>query len=108
MAALPEPVYRVGREIRKLRYVAWSSRSRLFEAEMNVGRLLTPPVRDVVTGAMIAAGPDIDDAEKLGQPIGGHIRTAAMQPNAFSPDVTCAITGCAIRHRPGPKTKWAP
>ena len=30
---------------------------------MNVGRLLTPPVRDVVTGAMIAAGPQIDDVE---------------------------------------------
>jgi hypothetical protein len=63
LASLPQPVYRINREIRKLRYVPWSSRSRLFEAEMNVGRLLTPPVRDVVTGAMIAAGPAIDEAE---------------------------------------------
>jgi hypothetical protein len=63
MAPLPEPAYRVSREIRKLPYVPWSSRSRVFEAEMNVGRLLTPPVRDVVTGTMIAVGPQIDDAE---------------------------------------------
>jgi hypothetical protein len=62
LSPLPEPVYEVRREIRKLPYVPNSWRSRFFEAEMNVGRLITPPVWDVVTGAMIEAGPEIDDA----------------------------------------------
>ncbi len=62
LAPLPEPVYRVRREVRKLPYVSHSSRSRFFDAEMNVGRLMTPPVRDVVTGTMIEVGPAIDDA----------------------------------------------
>jgi hypothetical protein len=30
---------------------------------MNVGRLITPPVRDVASGDMVEVGPAIDDAE---------------------------------------------
>jgi hypothetical protein len=62
LAPLPEPVYRVRREVRKLPYVPYSSRGRFFDAEMNVGRLMTPPVRDVVTGTIIEVGPAVDDA----------------------------------------------
>ncbi len=62
LAPLPEPVYRVRREVRKLPYVSYASRSRFFDAEMNVGRLMTPPVRDVVAGTLIEVGPSIDDA----------------------------------------------
>ncbi len=62
LAPLPEPVYRVRREVRKLPYVSYASQSRFFDAEMNVGRLTTPPVRDVVTGAMIEVGPATDEA----------------------------------------------
>jgi hypothetical protein len=63
LAPLPEPVYRVERETRKLPYVPHSSRTRFFEAEMNVGRLITPPVRDLASGARIEVGPAIDDAQ---------------------------------------------
>jgi hypothetical protein len=63
LAPLPAPVYRVRREIVKLAYASYSTRSRFFEVEMNVGRLITSPVRDVVTGAIISAGPAINDAE---------------------------------------------
>lgn len=63
MTPLPEPVYRVRRETRKLPLVPYSSRTRFFEADMNIGRLITPPVRDAACGAMIEAGPAIDDAE---------------------------------------------
>ncbi len=62
LAPLPEPVYRVRREVRKLPYVSYASQSRFLDAEMNVGRLTTPPVRDVVTGAMIEVGPATDEA----------------------------------------------
>jgi hypothetical protein len=63
LTSLPEPVYHVRREILKVvPLVRRHGRSRPFEAEMNVGRLITPPVRDVATGAMIEVGPQIDDA----------------------------------------------
>jgi hypothetical protein len=63
MAPLPEPVYRVERETRQLPYGPYSSRTRTFEADMKVGRLITPPVRDVARGVMIEVGPAIDDAQ---------------------------------------------
>ena len=66
LAPLPEPIYRVQREIRKLPHVPYSSRTRFFEAEMNVGRLITPPVRDVASGERIEVGPAIDDAQSWG------------------------------------------
>jgi hypothetical protein len=63
LAPLPEPVYRIQRETRKLPLVPYSSRTRFFEADINVGRLITPPVRDVARGEMIEVGPVIDDAQ---------------------------------------------
>jgi hypothetical protein len=63
LAPLPEPVYRVRRETRKLPHVPYSSRPRFIAADMNVGRLITPPVRDAASGAMIHVGPAIDDPQ---------------------------------------------
>jgi hypothetical protein len=62
LTPLPEPVYRVQRETRKLPLVPYSSQTRFFDADMNVGRLMTPPVRDVASGEMIEVGPAVDDA----------------------------------------------
>ena len=63
LTALPEPTYRVRREIVAVPYIPYSSRSDFFDAEMNVGRLITPPVRDVTSGAMIEVGPAIDNEQ---------------------------------------------
>jgi len=61
LAPLPEPVYRSFRETRKLRLKPYDRKSPIVEIEMEVRRLITPAVRDVATGAMIAAGPETDD-----------------------------------------------
>jgi hypothetical protein len=61
LAMLPEPVYRATREIVKLPLHVYGRKDRIFDAEMNVRRLISPPVRDVVTKNMIAVGPSIDD-----------------------------------------------
>lgn len=63
LAPLPQPVYRVRREIVAIPYVSYSSRAGFFEAEMNVGRLITQPVRDVMNGARIEVGPAIDNVQ---------------------------------------------
>jgi hypothetical protein len=61
LAPLPEPVYRSFRETRKLQLKPYDRMSPIVEIEMEVRRLITPAVRDVATGAMIAAGPETDD-----------------------------------------------
>jgi hypothetical protein len=61
LAPLPEPVYRSFRETRKLRLKPYDRNSPIVEMEMKVRRLITPAVRDVATGMMIAAGPATDD-----------------------------------------------
>ena len=61
LAPLPEPVYRCFRETRKLQLKPYDRNSPIVEIEMDVRRLITPAVRDVATGAMIAAGPVTDD-----------------------------------------------
>jgi hypothetical protein len=61
LAPLPQPVYRSFREIRKLRLKPNDRQSPVVEIEMEVRRLITPATPDVATGAMIAAGPEIDD-----------------------------------------------
>ena len=62
LAPLPEPVYRAFPEVRWVsgrgRY---SLRGPFVEVERHVRRLVSPPVRDVATGALIAVGPAIDD-----------------------------------------------
>ena len=61
LAPLPEPVYRSFRETRKLPLKPYDRNGPIVEIEMEVRRLVTPAVRDVATGAMIAAGPNTDD-----------------------------------------------
>jgi hypothetical protein len=61
LAPLPQPVYRAFREIRKLPLKPHDRHGRVFEAEVVMRRLITPPVRDVASGAVIAVGPEIDD-----------------------------------------------
>jgi hypothetical protein len=64
LASLPEPIYRASRETLRLPLVSYIRDGRSFEAEMDVRRLISPPVRDVITGHMIAVGPLIDNPEK--------------------------------------------
>jgi hypothetical protein len=61
LALLPEPVYRPFCQTRKLQLKPYDRKSPIIEIEMEVRRLVTPSVRDVATGAMIAAGPATDD-----------------------------------------------
>ncbi len=61
LAPLPEPVYQATREIIKLPLHVYGRKGCVFEAEMDVRRLISPAVRDVVTGNLIAVGPLIDD-----------------------------------------------
>jgi hypothetical protein len=60
MAPLPKPIYRASREILKLRLVPHLRNSRTFEAEMEVRRLISAPVFDVVTRQPIDLGPATD------------------------------------------------
>lgn len=63
MAPLPEPAYRVVREVRNVPLKShFRSRGPTVEFEMDVRRLVSPPVRDAVAGKLIAVGPSIDDA----------------------------------------------
>ncbi len=61
LAPLPEPEYRAVREIRKAPLKGYSPGSPVVELEMAVRRLVTPAVRDAVSGAAVPAGPEIDD-----------------------------------------------
>jgi hypothetical protein len=64
LAPLPEPVYRVFREVRKVPLKGYyMTRGPVVEIEMDVRRLVSPPVRDVATGGMIAVGPPLDDPQ---------------------------------------------
>jgi hypothetical protein len=62
LALLPEPIYRAFPEVRKVplrgHYV---QRGPFVEVEMDARRLVSPPVRDIATGELIAVGPAIDD-----------------------------------------------
>jgi hypothetical protein len=61
LAPLPPPEYRAVHEIRKAPLKGYSPRSPVVELEMTVRRLVTPAERDVITGAAVPAGPEIDD-----------------------------------------------
>jgi hypothetical protein len=64
LAPLPEPVYRVFREVRKVSLKgSYHRRGPFIEIEMDERRLVSPPVRDVASGELIAVGPAIDDLE---------------------------------------------
>jgi hypothetical protein len=59
-ASLPEPEYSVADKTQKRFRNCYSAHGRASEAEADAPRLITPGVRDAVTGAVIAAGPAID------------------------------------------------
>lgn len=61
LAPLPEPIYRSFRETRKLQLKPYNRNSPIVEIEVKVRRLVKSAVRDVVTGTMIAPGPETDD-----------------------------------------------
>lgn len=63
LAPLPIPVYRATRETAMRRLTPFGGSGRSFEAEMDVRRLVSPSVRDVVTGQAVAVGPLIDSPE---------------------------------------------
>jgi hypothetical protein len=61
LAPLAEPIYQVSRDIQKRFRNGYSARRGVDEVEVDVRRLVTPGVRDAVTGELIPAGPAIDD-----------------------------------------------
>jgi hypothetical protein len=61
LAPLPEPEYRTFVEVRKLALKGYAWRSPVIEVEVKVRRLVTPAVRDAVSGGVVPAGPEIDD-----------------------------------------------
>ena len=61
LAPLPAPNYRPCREVQRRPSKPYDRRSRIVDVEVTVRRLATPSVRDVVTAAMIEAGPAIDE-----------------------------------------------
>jgi len=62
IAPLPEPIYRDFPEVRKVWLKSqYAQRGPFVEIELDVRRLVSPPVRDVATGDLIAVGPAIDD-----------------------------------------------
>lgn len=64
LALLPEPVYRTTREIVTLPRRIYERNGATFEAEIEVKRLVSPPVWDVVAKRMVEVGPIIDNAER--------------------------------------------
>ena len=61
LALLPDPEFRVFQEVRKIPLKRTASASPIVEMEMTVRRLATPSVRDVVRGALVLAGPEVDE-----------------------------------------------
>jgi hypothetical protein len=60
LAPLPEPEYRACRETRSLRLKRHCACD-VIAVDITVRHLITPAVQDVVTGALIEAGPAVDD-----------------------------------------------
>jgi hypothetical protein len=63
LAPLPDPEYREFTELRKIPLKLYMRTSPVVEMEMRVRRLVTPAVRDTVSGAVVPVGPEIDDAK---------------------------------------------
>jgi len=61
LAPLPNPVYRAVTEKREVRWVFYPPSGPVAATTVVVRRLMTPPVLDVVSGAAIFAGPEVDD-----------------------------------------------
>jgi hypothetical protein len=61
LAPLPEPIYRPFREVQTRKLKPWATNSPVVSLDVTACRLVTPAVTDVVTRALIPAGPEIDD-----------------------------------------------
>jgi hypothetical protein len=61
LAPLPRPEYRSFTELRKVALKRYQRNSPVIEMEVNVHRLISPAVLDVVTGRSIPVGPEIDE-----------------------------------------------
>jgi len=61
LTALPEPIYRSVRRNVRSQNVGVGGRVTDAQSEVIVRQLVTPSVRDVVTGLVVKAGPEIDD-----------------------------------------------
>jgi hypothetical protein len=61
LAPLPEPVYRAFPETRLRKLKPWAPNSPVVSLAITVRRLVSPAVKDVVTRALIPAGPETDD-----------------------------------------------
>jgi hypothetical protein len=61
LAPLPEPEYRTFDEVQRMALKRYARTSPVIEVEIKVRRLITPAVRDAVSGAAVPVGPDIDD-----------------------------------------------
>ena len=60
LTPLPEPEYRMVSELRKVSLKPYSRTSPVVELEITERRLVTPAVRDAVSGRAVEAGPRID------------------------------------------------
>lgn len=107
LAPLPEPVYRVSREVQKKFRNGYSAHKGVDEVEVDVRRLVTPSVRDAVTGESIPAGPATDDTasrnlyrrEHPTRPLRGR-QARPLPPRAAPPwPVQFAAGGELIPHR---------
>jgi len=61
LAPLAQPEYLAFREVRKIPLKPYDRKSPVVEVELTLRRLATPAVMDVVTGALVPAGPEIDE-----------------------------------------------
>ena len=61
LSPLPAAEYRASLETRRIPLKGYARRSPSVEIEVTVRRLATPAVRDVVSGALVPVGPEIDD-----------------------------------------------
>jgi len=61
VARLPQPEYRTVTEVRRVALRRHHGKDRTIEMELNVRRLITPWVLDVMSGKSIPAGPEIDE-----------------------------------------------
>lgn len=63
LASLPNPQYRAATEVRYVPAKGRGKAGRVTQIEVPIRRLITPAVRDAITGEAILAGPELDDAQ---------------------------------------------
>jgi hypothetical protein len=72
LAPLPEPEYRAFDEVRRVLLKRYARTSPVIEVGIKVRRLVTPSVKDAVSGGAVPAGPDIDDERSWAEYRGAH------------------------------------